>query len=493
MIKERLTDTFEIKGMWYLPNQTFGTDEVQGILRYSPQQIVLELIGTFGDRDPFCCTDKPSGITIYGFSDNGKWVTLLKCFPKKAHMHAPGFDTVSYIVNRFYIGTQLIEDEDHESVVDSLFSFTNLDAWLTYGGLHERRLPNEKRVEYINDYGRVFSEKAEVNIFSQKQKLIEELSYSTIYPKEFFLEEKVELIFNRFYRLKSSENELCSLNYAFDNIQRIRRLLALMLGIPMYYSYIEFTLPSRKEILGDGTEYEHKNGCKMFFNQVGDITKVNKLSRNTPKALLIRHSDIKACMEDVFNHWFEEQEEMSEITSAYINSLYLPTYMEASFLNIARGLETYHRCFVKDRKTQIEDRDEKVGNLEKERALIISYINNTIPAEDRPYFTERVCYENEESLRKRLTMLFNLTPPKLMSHLFGNISSKEKKGIINKIVDTRNYYTHRDSKTKYPHVINSNGELYALIDKLSVLLQFFCLSHIGIDADVVERRLIEHM
>ena len=155
--------------------------------------------------------------------------------------------------------------------------------------------------------------------------------------------------------------------------------------------------------------------------------------------------------------------------------------------------ETYHRCFVKDRKTQIEDRDEKVGDLEKERALIISYINNTIPAEDRPYFTERVCYENEESLRKRLTMLFNLTPPKLMSHLFGNISSKEKKSIINKIVDTRNYYTHRDSKTKYPHVINSNGELYALIDKLSVLLQFFCLSHIGIDADVVERRLIEHM
>ena len=51
-------------------------------------------------------------------------------------------------------------------------------------------------------------------------------------------------------------------------------------------------------------------------------------------------------MESVFDHWFQEQEQLSEIASPYISDLYLPAYVENKYLNVVRGLETYHRFFI---------------------------------------------------------------------------------------------------------------------------------------------------
>ena len=46
-LKKLLTDTFEVKGIWYLPGSSMTEESVKGILRYSPNEITLELIGTF--------------------------------------------------------------------------------------------------------------------------------------------------------------------------------------------------------------------------------------------------------------------------------------------------------------------------------------------------------------------------------------------------------------------------------------------------------------
>ena len=103
-VREKLlTDTFDVKGIWFLPESDMSKEGIKGTLRYSPSRITLELIGTFNQVSPFTNAETPHELTIYGFSEVGEWFTLLDCLPTQARMSAPGFETVTYIVNQFYL------------------------------------------------------------------------------------------------------------------------------------------------------------------------------------------------------------------------------------------------------------------------------------------------------------------------------------------------------------------------------------------------------
>ena len=73
------------------------------------------------------------------------------------------------------------------------------------------------------------------------------------------------------------------------------------------------------------------------------------------------------------------------------------------------------------------------------------------------------------------------------------MNATQKNKLISTIVDTRNYFTHRDDKAKYANVVSDDKTLDVLTDQLSVLLQYFCLTHIGIDPAVVEQRLLDQL
>lgn len=297
----------------------------------------------------------------------------------------------------------------------------------------------------------------------------------------------------RFYCLSSATENLLSPRSALDSIQQLRRLLVLIIGNAMYFSYIEFNCSSIKEEAFGGQEVKQKHYCRMFFNQVGDIFKAQRLSPHKPNSILLKRNDLKENMEYVFNRWFKEQDKLSEIIGAYISDLYLPAYIASKFLNVVRGLETYHRFFVEINEKNQELKQQSKSELNREREQILAFINDTVTEENRDYFINRICFEDEQSFRKRLKELLGLVPAKLSSGLFGELSSKEKNKLISTIIDTRNYYTHRDDKMKYANVVSDHMTLNTLTRQLSTLLQFFCLTHIGVDSDVVEQRLLKRM
>ena len=80
-----------------------------------------------------------------------------------------------------------------------------------------------------------------------------------------------------------------------------------------------------------------------------------------------------------------------------------------------------------------------------------------------------------------------------MIRLFGEMNATQKNKLISTIVDTRNYFTHRDDKAKYANIVGDDKTLDVLTDQLSVLLQYFCLTRIGIDPAVVEQRLLDQL
>ena len=144
-------------------------------------------------------------------------------------------------------------------------------------------------------------------------------------------------------------------------------------------------------------------------------------------------------------------------------------------------MEAYHRLYV------TEPDDTTTVDSSKER--VIAFINSNIPTEDRERILSRINYETEESFGRRIKQLITSMPTGLKNTIFGELTNAEQKRLITQIVQTRNYYTHRDNKEKYPLLIESPLEIAKLSDKLAIVLNYFCLTQIGLPADIVENAL----
>lgn len=489
--KMLMTETFAVKGKWFLAESEME-NSVDGILNYSPQKIELDLIGSF--YDPFLIQNlnRPQQITIYGFSEQGEWYTLLGCVPSKMHMNAPGFDSISYIVNWFYVGTRIIQSETDNIVERARFSFTNIDAWLKYSVLEVVSKNDHRRTECIIDMDSPRLDRGSFAIPQIGLSLNEELEYNLEFPKDYFLNEKREINLNRFFRFVPLSETSCSLKKMADYMHQLRRLLTLLVGTAMYFKYVDFDMGSSQESFGDEV-VEVKNSCRMFFCQVGDIGKTKHLLSRDLRLILLKREDLQSSMEIILNRWYKEQERLGEIINPYVSDLYLPAYMENKFLSIVKGLETYHRFFCKssDEGVAQNDNNSNGSTLEADKNKLITYITESISPQNQEYFVEKICYKSEMNLRRRLKELFAQVPESLMSCCFGKLTSDQRNKLFSKIVDTRNYYTHRDKKERYPNLINSHVELDHVTKQLSVVLQFFVLAELGVDENLLAQRLSE--
>lgn len=483
-----MNESFEIKGIWYLPEQDVDKNDIQGILKYSPERIVLDLIGTFqGEINETFFTKSLEKKVIYGFSNYGEHITLFDCFPLTSQMNAPGFDTSSYIANYFLAGTRYIKSGNEEIIKNCTFSFTYLDAWLDLHVMDMDFIYENGNVDISIDFSKAIEQKKTIKIETENVFIREEIFRSINYPQNYYSEETTKIIFKRFYSLSSIDNRLLSYDKCFDILHKLKRLLTMLIGSPLHVLYIELNLPEEISF-DDSLKKETKHCCRSFFNQVGDINCMKKISPHKPNSILIYRGDIKDRIENVFDSWFSLQDEISEIANPYIMDLYLPAYQENKFLNIVRCLETYHRTFV---EIPTETKTMEDSDFRNSRAEIVSFINSAIPEESRQSFLDRINYVDQNSLQKRLRDVLKKAPPSLLKSLFGSFNSKDLSKMVQKVVQTRNYYTHRDNRQKYPMSIDNRVELGLYIKKLGVILQFWILSRIGIDQKIIEKRLIE--
>lgn len=483
--KMLLTDTFEVIGKWFLSADDSESNWIDGILRYSPQRIVLELFGMFHEKDPCGFCEAPSHPIVYGFSESGEKLTLFGCLSAQASVRTPGFDTASYTVNKFYVGTKFV-DEESKIMQEAILTFTNIDAWLKYQILSYRYSSDHKKFECIIDFNSPYLNKKRYEILSESIELNEEISFKVKYPNDFFLNEKTEIIINRNYRMCSIDKQPLSANTLFENMQKLRRLLSLLIGNPMYFSYIDFNLPKDINESFDGEKHEVKNNCRLFFLQVGDIENCKHLSPNKPHSILIKRKDIANNIDEIINNWYKEQDKLSEIVNGFISDLYLPAYLENKFLSVARGLESYHRFYIK------ENTQESDATLVDDRSKLIKFIEAEISEENKDLFLSNAIHEYEMSFRKRLKYLLKMIPEEIKTSLLEIAKSRERDRFITTIVETRNYFTHRDSFDNYPNAATSHAELLKLTNKLSIILQYFCLTQIGVDRQVVKSKILDY-
>lgn len=209
----------------------------------------------------------------------------------------------------------------------------------------------------------------------------------------------------------------------------------ILLPIPIYIYYP--SIPFDPKV-------PNKNGYKMLF----------------------RFAIIKPNAQNIFNNWINAYDTIAPALNLYFSTKNGgQKYLDGKFLALVQGLETYHR----------RTSDEKMMDS-NEFELLVSTIIDSCPDDYQEWLRGRLTHGNEINLRKRLKLIIDP-----FKHLFG---SKDKRNrLLNKIVDTRNYLTHYDEKSKIN--TENNNELYIISQTMEIIFQLHLLKVIGFNSDEI--------
>ena len=155
------------------------------------------------------------------------------------------------------------------------------------------------------------------------------------------MDERVSIVIDRFYNFTPCNKDSFNIHEAFEKMNVFRCLIALLIGNATYFTYVDYSFNDNNYFSASGNP--SINTCRMFFRQVGDISKVKPITLPvSDSSFLIRRNDIKYEFGKILEKWFQDQEHWSEITNAYISDYYLPSYIDHELQNIIRPSGKWH-------------------------------------------------------------------------------------------------------------------------------------------------------
>lgn len=179
----------------------------------------------------------------------------------------------------------------------------------------------------------------------------------------------------------------------------------------------------------------------------------------------------KQSFEKSINLWFNIESKISPSIKILFDT-YLGDFVfsENSFLNICQAIELYHRQYYKVDEKEIHDFYCRIEE-------ILSEITDN---RNREFIKDKIGkYAHEKSLRKRLK---ECVAELEHTQLYSKIGID--KSFFNKVVNSRNYYTHYDpnSKSSALELI----ELTKLSAKLKIILVAIILKRLGCEDDFLD-------
>jgi hypothetical protein len=183
--------------------------------------------------------------------------------------------------------------------------------------------------------------------------------------------------------------------------------------------------------------------------------------------MLFEYGQIRGDAERIVNNWLDAYEAIAPALNLYFSiKTGAKDYLEGQFLALAQGLETYHR----------RTSSEKLMNDDIFENLTNSLINQC-PEENKEWLKGRLQHGNEVNLGIRIKSI--IEPFK---ELIG--TNKERKKLIRRIVDTRNYLTHYDQSLETKTV--AGRELWFLCLKMEAIFQLHLLQLLGFTQEEIK-------
>ena len=181
---------------------------------------------------------------------------------------------------------------------------------------------------------------------------------------------------------------------------------------------------------------------------------------------LFKYERIQNDAERIICNWINAYERIAPAFDLYfLAQMRTQPSLEATFLTLTTGLEAFHR------RTSDENHMDEVEFKEIRKTLV-----NECPKRERNWFAQKLNYANELTLRNRIE--------KMIEPFNRFIDNERKVGLIDSIVNTRNYLTHYDLNLESKAA--KGQDLHTISLKVEALFQLHFLKLIGFNDQEID-------
>lgn len=436
------------EGYFWLPSSK-PEHKVPGTLTISDGgNIELEIIGLFEESFHGFNNDGDLGIVVGKVEKLGE-VTLQDCFYTKRNFSFGGVSKSLVYVKRALVGKVYLDSSLRFHSVQ--FSVEGIDEWVGISGISVSDL-DVKRSFVIS-----YSPPEEVEV-SLENDMTLKITYEWTHPG--FPSTKEASVTQKTYFKLIANDESRPLEEFMSVVHRLNTLLCL--AVNSIVSLDQVKAYEQAPNIEDNRGYQQP--ITLYYASLPYVKEAPKISWHR---MLFRYGDVSDKFTAVVNNWLNAYGDIKHALNLYFSAkMGAHKYLDGKFLSLAQGLETYHRNTSSEKLM-----DDKIfDDLVKE-------LTELCPTEHRKWLSGRLKYGNEISLNRRIKQI--MEPYK---EVFG--TGKERKRIIRKIVDTRNYLTHYNESLKERAA--SGKELWLLTQKMEVLMELHFLQVLEFSLDEIK-------
>ncbi len=457
-------ESFEHMGYWWLPGEPnepiseIPDRAIPGKLSFDPATGgLLELLGNLDTADTYGMNVWKKFEIIQGFvSGSEKCVTLQSCYVTSISRRDT-FSETKLVVDFIFTGYRYWFDSVADIVFENMSAkYTYLDNWMFQNNfdIDVRRTDYKRVIDYS-------------------------ISYTSPEPIEIMLDNaKIELW--PAYASSSSVTEVL-----LKNEYRFTITPQEPLHFNEYLKYINVHLPNFLTLATGHTNFplnlsglisQDRGGMSIFYQVLGYADKARWIS---PWPMLFTFGDLKEDLPRYLVNWIRKSEKMKATYDLYFEAQYSKMLaLDIEFLILAQSLEAYHRNVHGGEYLSKEE-------YEPIKTALINAIPNCVETSHKAALMSRIEYGYQYSLQTRLKGLCSevlVEQKDDVEKLLGN-----PKDFIRRLVETRNYFTHRDG---LPNEATLNDdELFDYSRKMRVLLQICFLREMGFPPNEITRLL----
>lgn len=438
----RVEEEYKKSGYFWLPENP--NNKIPGTLTIADGgKIELEIVGLFHNITQ-TFDDNEDLSRIVGHIEDDGLVTLDDCFYLEKNISFGGISKSRVHVHRVLSGVAY--DKDEVVTFDSLsFSVECMDEWIGISGINvESDFQNRTAtINYKRPNNFIYSINNGMKLeicFAYSSPFLPNITEAKITQKTYFrlLSDELRLLSDFIGIAHKLTNLLC---FAVDSTVSIKGLSA-----------------TSSELLQDmGVGKTRPVPISIYYESILFAEKKPKVNWHN---MIFTFGIIKENAEEVFNNWIDTYDILAPAFGLYFSAkTNAQKYLEGKFLALAQGLETYHRRTSKE--TLMDD-----SEFNKVVAEIMQYC----PEDKIVWLEGRLKYGNEIYFSKRIEKMIEPFKKHIGNH-------EERKKIIRKIVDTRNYLTHYNEELK--ENIAQGKDIWVICLKMEVIFQLHFLYILG--------------
>lgn len=425
-----LFDTFEEKGHWWLPEKPDA--KVPGVLTRTEKSTTLALFGSLGDRtlsdSNITPVPKPTPL-IVGILDNSECCTLYKPFNTGTSYNLMSSEAKSstWSAPCSIFGNCYFDKIEEVEFADMRINYTDLESWMADSVIRQPTVKrkNNRLAKITSDY--LFPRLLKITLPTLSATLTTDHSLTTN-STNCHSQAREHIAF-----LALTPDAPKSLDWFYESFRQCQNLLTLFIGEAVYQKRILATVECTTT---DGPT--RKCDVRVYFHHK------NRSERNEvhPAEMLMPMPRLKSRLRQVVQSWFARSEAMRDACNLFFAPFFNPgQYVEADFLTLCQALE----CFSRATRGGYHVSQKK---FKKVADQLLSAIPKRLDKGLAESLQGHIAFANQHSLKRRLgAMLTSLNPDTAKLICPDNDQFKKT------IVDSRNYYTHRDTTARKKAIV----------------------------------------